>query len=429
MLPLDYLHALVLLGIACYVWRREPPRLLITPLTLLSFWVLYGVGNIIYFVGADTLPNVRYAVTVSMILMWLGLIAGIELARATLPALSAQSQRVIRAWERTPLSDDSGTNQLLAATGVLMALFILTVFLALGKPGQVLTFLSLESAREKTKYRVELGGQGGYFYQMLVVAIAPFVSFLLFTKAAASGHRYLFFAGLLLCLVVLIAKLGTFQKIPWVVYLAQLLVVRLVRRRLGFGLGRILVFAFVVVAGAISAALIAVPELEAGKILEWVGYRFFEVNNEVIYQTFYVYPRYLPHTWGMNIGLLHSIFGNGELVSAYVEVANFFGAIGATFDAFFVADAWVDFSYPGVLLEAVLVGFVVKTVDIYVTSLGKTPLAVALLASGMYGLFQLLVTSAFTAFLTGGLLFIPLLVLLSQGLVHDLSRRQVQWQR
>jgi hypothetical protein len=47
----------------------------------------------------------------------------------------------------------------------------------------------------------------------------------------------------------------------------------------------------------------------------------------------------------------------------------------------------------------------------------------------MYGLFQLQVNSAFTAFLSGGLVFIPLLVLASQGLVNDLARGQRQWQR
>jgi hypothetical protein len=78
---------------------------------------------------------------------------------------------------------------------------------------------------------------------------------------------------------------------------------------------------------------------------------------------------------------------------------------------------------------SLLVGFVVKMVDLYVTSLGKTPLAVALLGSGMYGLFDLQVTSAFTAFLSGGLLFVPLLVLAAEGLLNDLFGEQAQWQR
>jgi len=39
------------------------------------------------------------------------------------------------------------------------------------------------------------------------------------------------------------------------------------------------------------------------------------------------------------------------------------------------------------------------------------------------------VTSAFTAFLSGGLLLIPLLVLASEGLMNDLWRGQATWQR
>ena len=61
MLPLDYVHAACLVGIAAYIWLREPPRLLLTPLMLMSFFVLYGVGNIVYFAGADTVPEPRRA--------------------------------------------------------------------------------------------------------------------------------------------------------------------------------------------------------------------------------------------------------------------------------------------------------------------------------------------------------------------------------
>ena len=428
MLPLDYLHALCLVGIAIYIWQREPPRLLLVPLMLISFLVLYGVGNIIYFVGADTVPDVRFAVTLSLILMWVGVVAGIELARASAPALAAQSDRVIRGWKSEVLSDRATADQLLAAVGVLAALFILAMFLGLGKPAQILNFLSLESAHDKLKYRAELSGQGGYVYHTLIASIAPFLSFLLLVKGIVSKQRYLVAIGLMVGVAVFAGKLGTFHKVPWLVYILQLMVVFQAMRRLEVGVGRILIFLFVLLVGTVLGAIIAIPELDSVSIFAWLGYRFFEINNEVIYQTFYVYPHYLPHTWGMNIGLVHTLFGSGDLLSAHSRVANFFGSDGATFDSFFIGDAWVDFSYGGVIIMALVVGFAVKGVDIFVTSLGKTPLAVALLGSGMYGLFQLQVTSAFTAFLSGGLILIPLLVLVASGLVNDLSRGQIQWQ-
>jgi hypothetical protein len=428
MLPLDFVHAVCLVGVGLYVWRREPARLLLTPLMLLSFFVLYGAGGILYFVGTDTVPAVRTTVTISFILMWIGLIVGIELARASNPVLLSRAQRAIRTWKTTALRDGSQTDQLLAVLGAFMAIFIFGVFFAYGKVGQIQTWLSITDAHDKLKYRIELGAQGGYLYQTLVASVAPFVAFLLLSKARLGGRVYLRVIGMMLCVAVLFGKAGSFEKMPWLLFLLQLLIVSQAAKSLEVNLKRLLLLTVVLVGGAAGATALALSSDGAG-VFEFLVYRLLEVNNEVIYQTFYVYPQHLPHTWGLNIGLVHSIIGSGQLTSAHTQVANFFGAFGATFDAFYIADAWVDFAYPGVALMSIIVGFLVKSVDIFVASQGKTPMALALIGSGMYGLYQLQVTSAFTAFLSGGLISIPLLVMLSEGLVHDLSRGHVQWQR
>ena len=241
-------------------------------------------------------------------------------------------------------------------------------------------------------------------------------------KGAATQRRYLGAVGVLLCVAVFAGKFGTYHKVPWLIYLLQLVVAFQASRRLELGLGRALALVALFLTGTMLATKVLLPDLDAVGIFEWISYRFFEVNNEVIYQTFYVYPDHLPHTWGMNIGVVQKLFGEGELVSAHSHVANFWGADGATFDAFFISDAWVDFSYGGVFALSLIVGFVVKMVDLFIMSFGKTPLSVALLASSMYGLFQLQVTSAFTAFLSGGLVFIPLLTIASTAMGNDLIR-------
>jgi hypothetical protein len=422
MLPLDFIHAVCLVGIALYIWLREPPRLLLVPLMLISFFVLYGVGNMIYFAGTDAVPDVRSAVTLCLIMMWIGLVIGIEFARASAPSLTARSRQVMHQWRATAMSDRPDGDQLLAAVGILAALYILAVFFYFGKQSQLLNFVSLQSTADKAGYRRDFGAEGGYVYQTLIASVAPFLSFALLLKGIVSNKRYLVAIGLLVCAAVFAGKIGTYEKTPWLVYILQIIVVFQACRSLEFGIRRVLIFSIIMVAGVVLAVMIAIPQLDSVGILEWLGYRFFEVNNEVVYQTFYVYPHYLPHTWGMNIGLIHNLFGSGDLLSAHSRVASFFGAEGATFDSFFIGDAWVDFSYGGVLVMSLVVGFVVKTVDIFVMSLGKTPLCLALLGSGMYGLFQLEVTSAFTAFLSGGLVFIPLLAAASAGLVNDLSR-------
>jgi hypothetical protein len=420
MLPLDFVHMACLVGVAMYIWQREPPRLLLTPLMLIAFFVLYGVGNIIYFAGADTVPVTRSAVTSCLILMWIGVLMGIELSRATAPSLTAASERVVRGWKTMKLLDHPAGNQLLAAIGICVGIYIFATFLYFGKPAQLLDFAS---ELDKAKFRHDFGPEGGYVYQTLIASVAPFLSFLLLVKGIVGKQRYLIAVGLAVGAAVFAGKLGSFEKTPWLIYLMQMMIVFQASRRLEFGIGRILIFSIIMVAGVVLAVMISMPEIDSAGIVEWLGYRFFQVNNEVVYQTFYVYPEYIPHSWGMNIGLIHNLFGSGDLVSAHTKVANFFGAVDATFDSFFVGDAWVDFSYGGVFVMAVVVGFVVKTVDIFVMSLGKTPLSLALLGSGMYGLFQLLVTSAFTAFLSGGLVLIPLLAAASSGLMNDLSRR------
>ena len=411
---LDYAHAICLVGIALYIWQREPARLLLTPLMLLSFFVLYGIGGIVYFAGAETVPDVRHAVTVCFILMWFGLVLGIELARLSLPVLQLRAQSVIRSWNRTALQDRAQLDQLLLVVGVLMAMFIFGIFLGYGKPGQIQAWLSISSAHDKLKYRLEMGNQGGYLYQTLIASVAPFVCFLLLAKARVAGNRRLRLAGILLCAAVLAGKVGTFEKLPWVLFLLQLLVVSQAAKSLDINLKRVLFFSVVLFAGTFAASALALASLGTG-VFEFLLYRFFEVNNEVIYQTFYVYPQHLPHTWGMNIGLVQSIFGSGDASLAHTQVANFFGAAGATFDAFYIADAWVDFGYAGVVVMSVVVGFVVKSFDIFLASQGKRPMALALIGSGTYGVYQLQVTSAFTAFLSGGLLFIPLPALTLRG--------------
>jgi hypothetical protein len=219
--------------------------------------------------------------------------------------------------------------------------------------------------------------------------------------------------AVVLTLGLLLAKVGTLQKVPWLILLLQLLIALAMVRNLNLSLGRILGYAFLLLGGSYLAALVSLPQYDTAGLFEFLFYRIFEINNDVVYQTFYVYPDYIPHQWGMNIGLLHRLFGDGELVSAHSHVADFFSAFGATFDAFFIGDAWVDFGYWGVGGVAFAVGFIVKALDVHVLALGKSPLAIALLTNGFYGVFQLQVTSAFTALLSGGLLFVPLVVLIA----------------
>jgi hypothetical protein len=165
------------------------------------------------------------------------------------------------------------------------------------------------------------------------------------------------------------------------------------------------------VGALLVGAQFAYPELDIFGLWGFLTYRIFEINNEGLYQFLYVYPEYVPHAHGMNVGLLHALFGEGEFVAAHTRVAQFFGSFDATNNAVFVADAWVDFANAGVFAVALAVGAIVKGIDLFAAQLGRSPAAVALVAFSFYGVITLSSTSAFTALLTGGLASAPLLVL------------------
>jgi hypothetical protein len=420
-LTADYYYAAVLVLTLFYALWREPPRLLLTPLLLFSCLVIYGLGHFVYYTGAETVPPVHTTVVVSLCAMWAALIAGIECVNFLAPQellLAARANK--SSWSVTPISDRPVGNLPLAAIGAIVALYVFIVFIALGKPSQLLNFYLLDSANAKAVYRDQYGGQGGYLYQLLIASIAPFISFLLVVKGQTQRNGLLTLAGALVAAAVIAGKLGTFSKVPWLIYVLQLVAVKLLCNRLELGLGRLLLGLFLVAGGAGLAATIAIPGLDTVGIAEWLAFRFFTVNNEGIYQTLYVYPGHLPHTAGMNIGLLHSLFGDGQLVPAHTEVANFFGSFGSIFDVVFIGDAWVDFGLPGIVVQSFALGLLVKLIDTSILAAGKTPLSVALIGGCLYGVYQVEVTSLFTAMLSGGLLLIPLAAILSTALRNDL---------
>ena len=75
----------------------------------------------------------------------------------------------------------------------------------------------------------------------------------------------------------------------------------------------------------------------------------------------------------------------------------------------FIADAWADFSWIGVLGFAFIAGAFVKLVDLYAFRNGKTDESIAIMAGIIYSIFIALSTSLTTSMLTGGLLTIPFL--------------------
>ena len=111
-----------------------------------------------------------------------------------------------------------------------------------------------------------------------------------------------------------------------------------------------------------------------------------------------------------------------EHVETYLAVAEITrGSLLSTSNAMFIGDAWAQYSWAGVIGRSLLARFLVRAVDIYKTRRGYTDPPATLGAGCSFGIFTMLSTSFTTAWVTGGLLLVPLLSLVFGG--RSLVRR------
>jgi hypothetical protein len=95
---------------------------------------------------------------------------------------------------------------------------------------------------------------------------------------------------------------------------------------------------------------------------------------------------------------------------AYSIVAYiWYGTYDITSPSLFIADAWADFSYAGVIAYSLVAGAICRAIDLAFLSQGKSVTCVAVLTATSIGVLTLLTTALNIALLSGGLLLAPLL--------------------
>ena len=141
----------------------------------------------------------------------------------------------------------------------------------------------------------------------------------------------------------------------------------------------------------------------------WTFTRLFETENQTLLEYFATFPRIHAHLWGANIRPLAAILGLPYTPSFSTVAYTWFGDPNVTNPALFIADAWADFSYTGVLAFSILVGAICRGIDVVFLANGKSAGAIAVLAATFWGLLTLLTTALNTALFSGGLLLAPVL--------------------
>jgi hypothetical protein len=358
-------------------------------------------------------------------LMFIGVIAGIEIVDRLIPKRITAMEAALTGWNLQPLKDDVGGTRMLLLVIACLMLFLAWVSIREDHLGTIKAFLSItDDEAGRAAYRLNHGGSPNYLYRVLLGAVAP----MLIVWGLLSGwiNRYwiLFVATSLLFLAVMVGRSETLSKAPPAFLLVQLIVAGLLifRNRMNWWSGLGALFAIILVlCFSIKFTILAYDSFGA---LGFLYYRVFEVPSESLLETFGAFPSRYPHTWGANIRPLATIMGLNYTPAFTIISQLWHGTGDATSNALFIADAWVDFSYAGVVGFSMLAAATCRSIDAIYLVNGKTVLGIAMMAAAFGGVFTLLVSALNTAFLSGGLLLAPLLAGILVKAIRLLTRTE-----
>jgi hypothetical protein len=219
----------------------------------------------------------------------------------------------------------------------------------------------------------------------------------------------LLLATCLLLVVTFIGKADTLSKAPPAFFLVQLMVAALLAFSNKITWRSVLGFACAVALVLYATTRLIMIFPEGGAVLQAVYTRVFESESQVLFENFATFPFVHPHMWGANLRPIAMLMGIPYMPAFSIVAYTWYGTYEVTNPALFIADAWADFSYPGVILYSLIAGAICRLIDAIFLVHGKTVVAIAVLGATFIGIFALLTTALNIALFSGGLLLAPIL--------------------
>jgi hypothetical protein len=298
-----------------------------------------------------------------------------------------------------------------AVSVTIICLGLLGAYIHYDKPAAVYHyFFSNASEAEKIKWRISSGGFP-YFWALFLSSIGTFLSIYFISQSRKRGAAA-YTASICFIVLILFGKMAYLSKAPALVFVIQLAIAVIVHRTLK---PNWMIIASLVLLGLGSmVAMVFVANSELTRLqaaLAFLFYRVFMIPNESLLEYFLVFPHRLPHTMGIDNKFIAALVGVEKIPESYFRVAESIrGVGGSTTNGLFIADAWAEFKWWGVVAFPMIFGAILRYTDVLVVKrIGKTPISIAAIVTGYYGVFIALNTSLFTACLTGGLaLILPL---------------------
>jgi hypothetical protein len=438
MLPLSYAAAAAAMFAATlYLLLRLRPLVTTTTMLVGSLLLIYGPASLSFtlssgeyaflirpLTGGVGVPNsmfplirekigdlepVIFALNFSIALMFVGVIAGIEILDKLLPARAAATEVAVRTWSGLTVQDDEPDHRLLLL--VISALFLLMLYFSIAENhvGTIWHFFSIKGDNAaRNAFRAHSGGSPNYLYRVILGALAPMLVIWGLLSGVLSSSRVLLVAALLLFLVTMIGKIETLSKAPPAFFLIQI------------ALASMLIFTNkiswkVLLPGVLVALLVIYITTRlivifppGASALEAVYSRIFEVENETLVENFAVFPKLHPFMWGTNIRPIAVLMGVSYVPSFSLVGYTWYGSHDITSPSLFIADAWADFSYAGVIAFSMIAGAICRAIDMAFLGHGKSVAAIAVLSATFLGVLTLLATALNIALFSGGLLLAPI---------------------
>lgn len=263
-------------------------------------------------------------------------------------------------------------------------------------------------AEALSQLRLDSGVHGwvGPFFMYSVFGISRLIAFLLIGTGFFKKSFLLKCIAYLYSLLIMIALLSNMAKSPFVMFFLQFIVFHLLLFNVKINLKKSVLLSILFFILLIPIYLISTNAGNSGSALNLIIFRIFDEPNRVLNLYPLYYPNIFPFAYGMNIRVIHDLFSTHSFVPANIAVAG--GASGVTFNAIFIADAWVDFAYIGVIIQSFVVGLYLSFMDQKIFSKNNF-MYKALFASILIGIFSLASGGLIASLFEFGLFSIPLL--------------------
>jgi hypothetical protein len=369
--------------------------------------------------------SVIIAMNFSIALMYASVITGIEAVDRLIPKRIATMQSAVTGWNTQPLHDDVEGHRILLT--VILAFAALMLFFSITEHhiATISKFLSIpggDNNAARNLFRLHFATSPNYLYRLILAAVAPMFVIWGFLAGGLSRSWPLLLAACLLFIATMIGKFETLSKAPPVFFLVQLMVAALLTFTNRITWRSALAGACVValVLYAVTGLIMVVPD---GTTVQTVYSRVFEAENQSLLENFATFPFMHPHMWGANIRPIAILTGRPSIPAYSIVAHTWYGTYDVSSPSLFIADAWADFSYAGVIVFSLIAGAVCRLIDAIFLVHGKTVVSVAVLVATLMGVFTLLVTALNTALLSGGLLLAPILAGLLTAAIRYFGQR------